>query len=398
MTRPLLVDPLSPHVNIAFKSKLQNRWINVSHRVTQANFTHTARRKTNKIDITFDNEDLDLFTWPGLMSKGTRMRMTFGYPGQIHNAGEFAIKTHSGDRRRLSVSAHGAKRSKMNRRAESRVFENMKDSEVVTVILAQHGFNGFIGEPSTVVHAQIAQTRETDWHFLERLAKKNHRDFYLDQKGAHWEEPRRRARAARVFRYVKNNVGAGDITDWSFDSLAGNVPGRVVFRGRDPLTGKDFEYTADDSTTNIVRLTDSDDITDPDTGDRETGGTEGREIVRNVGAENFDTAKLLADALYKSIRYAVAKLRLTVIGDPTLRARTVVLVNGIGPAIDGAYWLKEVTHRFGGMYTCDMDLDKDGLKKLGKKASRGSRSVKPLSLLGSESYREDLDPFIVVSK
>ena len=72
-----------------------------------------------------------------------------------------------------------------------------------------------------------------------------------------------------------------------------------------------------------------------------------------------------ASARFRAAERATVKLSLQVVGDPTLRAKSVIEVRGISPLLSGKYYVTEVKHlisRSG--YTCDLKLTRDGKGRL----------------------------------
>lgn len=54
--------------------------------------------------------------------------------------------------------------------------------------------------------------------------------------------------------------------------------------------------------------------------------------------------------------------RATVIGDPSLKANTLIKINNVGSKFGGHWWIKTVTHKIGSSgYLCDLDLQKDAI-------------------------------------
>lgn len=361
-------DPISPYFVVQYRARGKRNLVDLTHRASRLTLTHTGTRKTNKLEVELDNADQLLFGNPDLMRKGTIMTATFGYPGNTVNAGQFAIKGHKPSRLTLNITAHEAKRSQMLRRTSSRTFENVRRSDVVLVILKEHGFDGFFGDPTAEILPSVVKMRhETDWQFLARLAQLEHREFYLSANGAHWEVPNRKQRPKHVLKYVKNNLSAGHVKDWSIESLEAGLPGRIIVKGFDPLSGKVFTATAGETTTDIVALGEPDNVT-PDDGDQTAKGTIGRDIALNIGAVTPRDAQLRADSLYKQLRYGALKMDVTCIGNPFYRARQTMVLEGIGPSIDGVFWAKEVVHTLGAGYECRLKLDRDGLKSKKKKS------------------------------
>lgn len=373
----LASDPNSPHVSVEYRETPKSgKFIPITNNVTGLTFSDSGSRSTNKLSFVLDNADQAFMSHPVLMKKGAVLRASFGYPGLMLSTGEMVIKSHKGNRSQLTITCHEKKRTKMGRKLSTITYENLRRSDVIGIVVQRNGFRGFFGTPTKEVLAQIEQTNETDWQFMQRLAQLEHRELYVSSQGLHWEEPQRKRRPSKLYKYVKSNIPAGNVLDYSFDSLAAGLPGRIIACGFDPTTGKEYRLTASDVDTKLDLMTDSEDNATSEAGERSAGGAHGSDFEVNLSGLTEADAKKRVDSLYKNVKYGALKLDLSVIGDPTLRARRVVLLSGLGPALDGLYWQKSVEHKIGGGYVCSSKLTRDGIAKhLGK----GQRRLKGLS-------------------
>jgi phage protein D len=67
------------------------------------------------------------------------------------------------------------------------------------------------------------------------------------------------------------------------------------------------------------------------------------------------------------VQLTTVKAKLTVEGDPTLLAKSVIELRGIGTRLSGAYYVAEVRHKFcPAPYTCELDLRSDGTNGYGE--------------------------------
>ncbi len=389
MTR--LSDPLSPYTSVSFLRRASRRPVDITERVVGCKITHSAKGSTNKLEVDLDNQDQALFSEADLMRKGTILQCVFGYPGNTTSTGNMTIKVHKPSRTSLSIESHESKRAKMLRRTASRTFENARRSDVVQVIAIEEGFDGFIGLPTDEVLPSVTQHRdETNWQFLQRLARLENRELFIAADGLHWEKPNRKANPSRALQYnTAGAIGPGAILDWNIDSMETGVPGRVVIAGFDPLSGKEFEVVAGEDVTDIEALSDAE-IFDLLDGDEEASGNVGREVSLNVGALTARDAKRLADSQYKKLRYGAAKMDLTIIGDPTVKSRQIMLVQGIGLAVDGRWWVDEAEHTFGTGFTSALKLTRDGFNKRrgSKTAKSGKNAPKSIASVDHTSYAQ----------
>jgi len=348
-------------------------------RVESVEYLDSGTEETSRITVALDNSDEILQYDPDLMGTAAVLGYTFGYVGLTFDAGQFVIKEFSGKMGELRVVAHERQRSRLSRARVARVWEACKRSDAVRSVLGAHGFIGdqLHVDDTTDTIATITQTSETDWEFVQRLANLEGREFYLDTDGIHWEKPRRKEKPSRLLRFVKNPIGLGEIIDYGWEKISAGIPGRIVFKGFDPLRKKAFIAEATRATVpGLDDLVDTPGPESPADGNRLAKGNTGFEVVQNLGARTVEEAKRLADSLFRECRYGAMNVKLNVVGDPTLKARTVVAVWGIGPGVDGLHWLKEANHTIGQGYETKLDLTREGLAdKLKIKAAGSNWSI-----------------------
>jgi phage protein D len=344
-------------------------------------YTDSGRRRSTGVEITLRNDDDALFYDPDFRP-GAVFGLSFGYPGLWADAGQFVMKEPKGRVGLYTVQAGERKRSRMARKKFSRLWENTTRAQAVLDVLRNHfSASRLYVEPSSPIVESITQTDEHDFQFCYRQAQMASYEFYIDARGARFERPKRNQRPAHELRYVKNMIGINFITGYSFDKMGAGIPGRVTLRGRDALTKKAYEVTVDKTSADdyipLVRETSGAD--DPEEGDREEQGDIGYELVRNTGASSAAEALELANQIYKTNRYGAMQMTLEMIGNPTLRSRTVVLISGIGAAFDGLWWVKEVRHSIGsGGYTQSAQVTREGLAK--RLRMRGKKQGFPSAL------------------
>lgn len=344
-------------------------------RVMSAEYLDAGSEETSRITLTLDNGDELLQYDNDLMGGVVVLGYQFGYVGLTFDAGQFVVKEWSGQLGQIKLVAHERQRSRLSRSRMARVWEGVKRSDVVRAVLSAHGFTGeqLHVDDTAENLATITQTNETDWEFVQRLANLEAREFYLDTDGVHWEKPRRKEKPSKLLRFVRNPIGLGEIVDYSWEKLTAGIPGRIVFKGFDPLRKKEFTAEVTRATVpGLDELVDTTGSPSPAEGDRAARGDAGFEVVQNLGARTIEEARRLAESVFKDVRYSALNVKMTTIGDPTLKARSVIAVWGLGPGTDGLHWLKEVTHTIGQGYESKLDLTREGLADKLKIKSAGS--------------------------
>lgn len=378
------------HVVVLSKGKQSE---NVTDRCLRLSHHDKGSRRSSQIEMEFDNGDNWVVAHEDLMRKGAVYQIRYGYPSHMRSAGEFISKEIKGDDDSIVITAHERKRSRMMRKMETVVWSGpggVRRSNVVRQILSDQGIpnNQIFVDESKDLLPSITQSNESNWQFLQRLADAEGFVLYTDESGVYWIKPRNTEESTHVFKQAKNILGIGLITKYSIDSFGAGIPGRIVFRSRDPLTKQPIEVVADEETTEDfepMEITLSDFKT-PDKGDQEDAGDSGFEIVRNIGARSKAEAKRLADSLYKDYRYGAMKVSITTMGDPTLRTNRTMIVYGVGPTIDGTYMAKEVKHNLDATYTCELQLRRGGPRKKRRSKTEDDKLKKSIDKIEKKAF------------
>jgi hypothetical protein len=111
--------------------------------------------------------------------------------------------------------------------------------------------------------------------------------------------------------------------------------------------------------------------------DKESGAThlEQRNISEDLrpSSESSETAiKRQADGHYRRTQQTNVKLSTTVLGDPSLLAKTVVEIQGLGQRLSGKYYVKEAIHKIDQSgYVTELKTLRDGHGQQGGVPSKG---------------------------
>ena len=366
--------------------------VDLSSRVLSFVF-EDAERKADKLRLTVDNWDLSNFDDP-IWKKGNILEVSWGYPGHMAPARQCVIQKVTGFQT-LTVEAL-SKAILMHKVAKCRVFENKKRSEVATQIAQENGYSGFSAdiEDSGETLTAITQARQTDAQFVKRLAEKEGFEFYIDFDGFHFHKRRLGQRPVRELHwYTAPEVG--EVLSINIENDVTAKAGAVTLRGRDPLTRKDINAKGSNSETQRESLASTIEVVDPETGKTHLEKRNASEDVRPVAHASEQGAKREADARFRRAQHTTVELNATVLGDPSLLAKTVVQISGIGQRLSGKYYVKEARHKIDGSgYTVELKTMSDGHNQSGGAASKGSpntASPKPPSDTSLEPI-ERVDP------
>lgn len=77
-------------------------------------------------------------------------------------------------------------------------------------------------------------------------------------------------------------------------------------------------------------------------------------------SEVGEGARVEAQARQDRVQQTTVKMTMKIVGDPTMLAKTVVEVRGIGRRLSGPYYVTEVKHTIGDGYTCELKMRSDG--------------------------------------
>lgn len=350
--------------------------VDLSNRVLSFVF-EDAERKADKLRLTVDNWDLSNFDDP-IWKKGNLLEVAWGYPGHMAPARQCVIQKVTGFQT-LTVEAL-SKAILMHKVAKCRVFENKKRSDVATQLAQENGYSGAAVdiEDSGETLTAITQARQTDAQFMKRLAEKEGFEFYIDFDGFHFHQRRLGQRPVRELHwYTAPEVG--EVISINIENDVTAKAGAVTLRGRDPLTRKDINAKGSNSETQRESLASTIEVVDPETGTTHLEKRNASEDVRPVAHASGQGAKREADSRFRRAQHTTVELSATVLGDPSLLAKTVVQISGIGQRLSGKYYVKEARHKIDGSgYTVELKAISDGHSQSTGPASKGSANATTL--------------------
>jgi hypothetical protein len=243
---------------------------------------------------------------------------------------------------------------------------------VVREVAAEHGYADQrldvddTGERLDVVN----QSAESDARFLKRLATKEQFEFRVDEEGLHWRERRQDAPPVRVLTWYAD-PGRGDVMAIHVESDLMRRAGRVTVRGRDPMTRTTIESSATNETTARATLGDVVEVVDPETGATAIELRNATASIHPTPASTERGARRESEARFRRAERATVEITMQVVGDPTLKAGTVVELRGVSPLLSGKYYVTEVRHSISASgYTCDLKLTRDGVGRVARRPAR----------------------------
>lgn len=378
----------------------KSRGLDITSEVKSFTFEDNEK-KADKLTLVLDNHDLRFWD-DDTFKKGHILEAAWGYPGMTGEAVQCVIKSLSGDAEEFKIEAYH-KVSLMNQKKRSRVFSNMTRAAVVKKVAEEWGYGSDAQqiEDTKIKHFQIGQAGETDAQFLRRLAKKEGFEFYVDGDSLHFHRRLLNETPKKVFKYYTDDVG--EILDWSVDSDSKGRKGRVQAKGRDPLNKKSFSVDSNNKTVPRHALASVLEVVDEKTGQTSLQTRMAHEDVVPTSETTPQAAKAKTDGAYFQSQEGNFKLKLTIVGDPEVRAKRVIEVQGIGRRLSGLWYVKEAKHEIeAGQYLTKLECRRSGhnghkgsskdAKTDGtlneKKASEKPREVEVVNSRTGETHKE----------
>ncbi len=352
-----------PAVDITVRdSSGGDRRVDLGDRLIGFEFEDHAR-KADRCIIRLDNFDLRFFdddTW----RRGQQLEVSWGYLGNMSAPQRVIVKRVSGS---TILRVEGLALSVLMDQVERcRSFHGVSRSGVVRDIAILNGFSSariFIQETDTVFET-INQRAETDAHLLKRLAKKENFIFYVDAAGLHWKSEPFGDKPTHVLTYYTDQ-GRGDILGFDMDSDLFKSRGKVTVRGRNPRTKKQFEVSGSDRDTKRTDLGEEIEVVDARTGGITTVLKRMvHEDTRHTSAQTAEEAKKEADARFKKSSQQRIKLKLDIVGDPTLTAKRVIELRGMGDYLSGKYFVSLSKHIVGNGYAQKLMVKKGAVARV----------------------------------
>jgi phage protein D len=316
--------------------------------------------RTDKLTLELDNFDGVLFDRAELLG-GALLEVSWGYPGNMAPPRRVVVRKLTGYGQ-LSVEAHGLA-ALWNDKATTQRWTNATRSEVARAIAASHGYEGAFAvvDDTEERFDAIVQAAETDAWFLRRLAAKEHFLFAIDAEGFHFHARRQDDAPERVLTYY-SDPALGDIRSIGVESDMTRRAGAVVVRGRDPLTKATFEAKANAGATKRVALGDVIEIIDGETGAGSSRPWNATESVRASSAASQTQAAREAEARFTQAESATLVLSLQTVGDPSLRARSIIELRGVPSRLAGKFRVHEAKHVVNGSgYATDLKIRRDAI-------------------------------------
>ncbi len=347
--------------------------------------------KADRLTLQLANPDLALFEREDLAA-GTILQVAWGYPERMSAPRRVVIRKLKGFET-LTLEAQ-ALSTLLDRQTKIRSWRNATRAQVAREIAAEHGWQAaaLIDDTKEILDT-INQAAETDARFLTRLAAKEGFVFYLNEDGFGWHARKKEAAPARVLTW---RGGEGDVLSIQMESDFRHRVGATTLKARDPLTKANIEATATAQSVERTTLAEVVEVVDPETGQTTLQTRNATQSTQSAGSTDPASLQKQADEQFKRAEQDAVELSVRIIGDPALRAKTIVEMRGIGGWLSGKYYVQNVQHQVDGSgYVCQLKLQRDGSGQRARQIAQvqgGTPNTQTLGKPGAMEPIEVIDP------
>jgi uncharacterized protein len=296
---------------------------NLSDRLLSITVTDEDGEKADRVEIEVDDRN-GLVAFPDL---DTTLLVSLGFRETgLQMVGQFFVDGVSGagggSGQTMTITATAADLKSDIRAPRTRQWEDKSLSDIVRTIAGEASLRAVVGESvASKVWAYLAQTNESNLHFLTRIAAT------LDATakpagGALIVQRRGEGKSAAGDALTPPVLGPRDLTDWRWRLEGREVVKSVEAEWTDPANGTRNKVTA--------------------------GSGKPMRAIRHMHATE-DEANRAAEALLRSAGMAPMGLSASLASfAPGLLAGATVQVAGLRGELSGEWQLKRVTHRLDG--------------------------------------------------
>jgi uncharacterized protein len=299
----------------------------IADRLLSLSITDEDGEKADRLELQIDDRDGAL-AYPDMEAE---LEVSLGFLlSGLSFMGKFSVDGVSGEgpRQTLKITATAADMKGDIRSPKTRAFENKTLADIVATIAGEAGLKPLTSESlSSTFYAFIAQTSESNLHFLTRLAKP------LDATakpagGALIVQRRGESKTAAGDVLISPSLGPGNLSRWSWSQDSRETYKKIEAEWSDTGAGA----------VNKVSMGD---------------GTPLRKLRHVFGSE--DEAKRAADAALRGAERSALSISADLAGfDAGLLAGATVALAGMPRLeLDGDWQLRTVSHRLygGGLVT-----------------------------------------------
>jgi phage protein D len=242
---------------------------------------------------------------------------------------------------------------KLRDEQRTKVYEDMTDTQIAKQIEGRLGVTiKTDGVQDATRYDYIIQDNEYDIIFLMQRARRIGYDLLVEEEG-------KDGQSAPTVLLFKRSVDVRQVTyqltygrtliEFKPELTTANQVGEVTVRGWDSVNKKKIEYTAKRA-----------DITVKSEAAIEQAFKQRKEVIATKPIQSEDEAKTLATRTLEEIAKDMVKGSGSTVGLTSLRAGSVLRIDGLGERFSGRYFVTGTTHSIGdGGYTTQFDCRRE---------------------------------------
>lgn len=312
------------------------------------------------LKLSIENSSLEFLDSP-VFAQGNLVRFTFGYPGRTTKPNTFVIDSIQGFE---TLTVICKEQSSTVNKEKNKLHKNTTIRKLLRDLVKnnlQLKVNDFVLDKSFLldIREEFTQASESDWLFLKRLAEERGFEFYIENETLHFH---RRLLGQTPKKKYTWYYGDGDLIEFEIkQSGSTSIPGKTTLAGYDPIEKKAVIATGSNETTERETLGSKGNI--HYVIDQTTGELVSATRIKPTEKNSMAGVKGKADAQFRKAEQSQIKTEATIIGDPLLKAKTVIEIDGLGRTYSGKYYV--VSHRHvispSQGYVGQLELLKNGL-------------------------------------
>lgn len=292
----------------------------IGDRLLSLKVTDEAGAKADALDVELDNRDGKIVLPP----TGAPISVSMGYkesgliPMGLYTASEITLQ---GPPDRMSIRAKSANMSGSLREQKSRTWDEKTVKDIVETIAAEHELTAKVADQfAEFTYEALAQTDESDLHFLNRLSKEQ--DAMLAIKGGLLLfGTRGLGLSLSGLLMPQSLITKGDVSTWRATLADADDYGSVKAKWHNDETGEQEVFTQ--------------------------GEGEPAKALRNVFKTEAE-AQRAALAEVSKIKRAGHKLSISMAAKPELAAESQITLLGFGAGADGTWSITSAVHELKG--------------------------------------------------
>lgn len=301
--------------------------------------------KLAKVDVVFMNSDLALLDTDALRNEQA-LSVQWGYVGDMAMASiDGTVRKVAGFKER-TVTAYGEAHA-MAGKTRSKTWGHVRYSDVAKTIAGFWSLKPVVTD-TKVIHTQVAQTNESDYKLLARLAEEVGYEFFVSEQELHFHPKEYGAVPELALMYY--NGQDGTLLEFEPEESSLGEASEIAVAGVDPMEKVPVEARASNATADREAV-------GPTGGyysiSGETGAATYSPMAVNTSrrvasaASTQEEAKEKADGEFAKAESRVVSARVVTVGNRLLRPGIIVTIYGVGKLYSGNWRVCKAVHTLG---------------------------------------------------